>query len=378
MRLDPDTIIARAKVRTGLSDLGEQPYPDGLAVACRSLEEDANLSLLGRLALREHLVLAVESCLRRVSLRITHPEVFEAELERPIVVLGLPRSGTTFLHRLLCELPGNRGLRTWEIRRPFLEANTGDERRRQAERALTVLRAMAPGLDAKHRLDADEVEEGVGLFDGSFWTPSMWRLAAVHGYLDWYLAQDPLPGYRIYRDALAWLAHTGGGGRLVLKLPNHVGFVHALAEVLPNACFVQTHREPGPVIASYNSLMNSVHGAFASEVDAERAGKRALLMWAELLARGRRERETLASGRVLDVSYAALVAEPMATVRELYEHFEIPWPPEAEQALADALTQRPQHKHGRHVYALGDCGITEAAVAHAFDHPPHSAAAVDC
>lgn len=365
--LVPDRLCARASARTGLADFGTWEYDQALEIACGSLESEADLRMVGRIMLREHLTLALQSRLHRIQAHKEHPEVFRASLNRPLIVLGLPRSGTTFLHRLLVELPGARGLASWEIRRPFPPASGTDRRRDEAAWALWVLKMLAPDLDRKHVLDPDAAEEEVGLFDSCLWTPSLWRLAAVRSYQSWYLTRDPGPGYAVFRELLQWFQAGDPSARLVLKLPNHLGFVRALLDAIPEAMVVQTHRDPVPVIASYNSLMNSVHRATTNRVDAVRNGHDALEMWGTLAERCVEQRASLADGRVLDVAYDQLVADPLGTVRAIHSHFDLPFG-EVETGIVEHLvSERKQHAHGKHVYALQDTRLDRDRVDRRFD-----------
>lgn len=357
LSFDPDALRAAACRRSGLTDFGPWEYPDALEVACGSLEADATLTALGRIALWEHLVGALVT---RLQLQRSRATGRSAPARPPIVVLGLPRSGTTYLHRLLVELPGNRGLRTWEIRRPLAPLRGLDRRRQETAAALWVLRALAPDLDRKHELRADEVEECVGLFDPSLWTPTMWRLAPVRSYLSWWLAQDPVPAYRVYAELLARLEPSDA--RLVLKLPEHLGFVAALREVLPGVMIVQTHRDPVPVIASYNSLMGSVHGAVSWRDGAARDYAEALELWGVLADRNRADRAVLPAGAVFDVSYEALLADPEGVVRSLHGHFGLPYGEDHAGLIRRLVASRPQHVHGAHRYALEDGGLAAAQV----------------
>lgn len=364
--LEPDRLLAKARGRTGLSDFGEWEYPDALAVAAGSLASDASLSWSGRVALSEHLTLALQTRLQLVHLRKTRPELFERPLNRPLIVVGLPRSGTTFLHRLLVDLPGHRGLRTWEIRRPFPPVGGADRRRTEAAIALWLLRARAPELDAKHVLDVDAAEECVGLFDASLWTPSLWRLAACRSYLSWYLAQDPAPGYAVYRQLLQVFQDRHPDARLTLKLPNHLGFVGPLLAAIPEALVVQTHRDPVPVIASYNSLMHSVHGVGSPHVRRAVTGRDALEMWGTLADRCVAQRAALPEGRVLDVDYRALIADPVGQVRAIHTHFGLPFDDALAERVQRMVDARPQNKHGKHVYALEDAALDADEVAARF------------
>ncbi len=202
----------------------------------------------------------------------------------------------------------------------------------------------------------------MGLFDSSLWTPSLWRLAAVRSYLSWYLAQDPAPAYRVFRELLCWFQGEDPSRRLALKLPNHLGFLDALLGAVPEALVVQTHRDPAAVIASYNSLMHSVHRAASDRVEPARTGRDGFEMWAELTDRCLAARDRLPPGTVYDVDYDALVADPEGVVRGIHRHFGLPWSEGHGARIRALAAERPRHQHGAHRYALSDSGLTRDEV----------------
>ena len=363
--LEPSDILARAQTRTGLPDSSHFPYPDALEVACASLDQDAQLSLTGRIVLRTHLTKAASTRLRLMDLERRHPRWFDAPLNDPLIVVGLPRSGTTFLHRLLVELDGARGLATWEIRDP-IPPDGPDRRRSRGVAAVRFLRTLVPEVDRKHYLDPDAAEECVGLFDPCFWTPTLWRFAACHRYLEWYQAQDPTEGYRTYRKLLQVFQAQDPKRRLVLKLPNHLGFIDTLSSVIPEARMIQTHRDPVPVIGSYNSLMCSVQRMGAERQDLHRAGQAGLDMWAWHHIRSSAARPQVPAGRMVDVQYEDLRAHPLSEVETALEELGIGLADTERDRLRVLVGQRTQHAHGRHVYSLADYGLTDEEVRSAF------------
>ena len=365
--LEPEALKAAARRRAGLSDFGPDDFEEGLAVACRSLAEDARLTFIGRVIVRTRLVSGLVTRLRWVQLRDRQPALFERPLVPPLIILGLPRSGTTVLHRLLAAAPGARPLRAWELVAPLAGVTSPGrswERRlrRQATVGLEIIRRLAPGLDAKHHFDADAAEEEVSLFDPAMWTPSWWRFAAVRGYLDWYLSADPGPGYRIYRDMLLALQAQTPDQRLTLKLPNHTGYVGALLDAVPEAMVVQTHRDPAPVVASYASLMTSIHGVGSDQVDLRQAGADALRLWAAHAEGNLAARERLAAGRILDVPFSALRADLAGAAEDAMAKLGLPCGGDTVARFAELAAQQRLGVHGQHSYTAAQFGLDEEAI----------------
>ncbi len=355
-RLDLDRMLAIAQRRTGLTDFGDPIYREGFLQLTRSARDDGQLNLSGRIAIREHFILALVTLLRLVQAQKDHPEVFKAPLNDPVFIVGLPRTGTTFLQRMLSVPTDTRGLAAWEIREP-IQGPGPDRRTRDAAVALWALNALAPEIKAKHLLEATEAEECVGLFDASGWTPTLWRLCACYDYQDWFFQQNPAHGYRVYRQMLQWLQAQQPHKRLTLKLPNHTGFVEALLAEIPNARIVQTHRDVEPVIASYCSLMNSVHGVSTDHLDPEKIGAASLELWGTHIDRNLDARPRLPPGRLLDVDYNALRTDPVGTVEQIHTYFGLPFNENTRTDLEQALASRAQHRFGKHVYALEDHGL---------------------
>ncbi|MDP3936737.1 MAG: sulfotransferase, partial [Deltaproteobacteria bacterium] len=298
----PGTFKERAMRMAGLDDFGEPDYEAGLATLCDSVEKDARLLLTGRLAFRDGVTNALVTRLRRIEARKRSPEIFARPLVPPLIVIGLPRSGTTLLQRLLSLDEETRAPALWELQEPI--AGPGPDRRRERSiKQVARMKKAAPGIDAKHHIDSDEPEEDVFLFDSSLWSLSFWMLAPVYGYLTWYLEQDPLPGYRVYREHLQLFQAENPGKRLTLKAPAHTGYVGALLEAVPEALVVQTHRDPVTVTNSVNSLFHTVHGYLTERVDIERTAAVNVDLFLRYFEWNFAAREKIQAGRILDIRY---------------------------------------------------------------------------
>jgi len=396
LALDPQALKAAACAETGLQDFGEGPAREileqGLEVVCRSLEEDAALSVVGRLAMRDLLRRSLCDRLLMQQTLKDQPGIFEAPLTPPLIVLGLPRSGTTFLHRLLCVAKDARPLRTYELQHPFGDrkqhrrrAKAGDKgllwdasllpepakdpRRKRSESDLARLKRIAPGLDRKHFLGAEEPEECMWLLNPTLLSATFWVMAPTDSYLDWYLEQDHSLAYQSYRSFLQLFAAQSPGKRLTLKAPIHTGHLEALLAALPEARLVQTHRDPGPVVGSVNSLFYTMHSVMSEGMDQariERTSRTNLEMLSRMMGRFLEARDRQREAAILDIDYRELVAEPLACLRKVHDHYELGWDPELEARVQAFLAQRKQHRFGKHDYSLEECGLNEAEVDRAF------------
>lgn len=357
--LEPEILKARAKGLTGLSDFGESEFEEGLGVLCQSANDDARLTLLGRLSMRDQISASLATRLRRIHLKKTRPEIFSAELIPPLIVLGLPRSGTTMLHRLLAMAPHTRAIKMWELREPIAPFSGKDDRRQKAVKMVKILKKLAPQLDAKHYIDVDEPEECVLLLDSTLKSLSFWMFAPTFSYVDWLVKQNMDDAYAVYREHLQIFQAETPGQRLILKAPAHAAYVDSLNKALPDAMVVHTVRDPEPVVGSVNSLLYTIHGVVTEKVDVARLGQTNIKIFRESMERAVQVLETAPKDIYYEVQYTRLVKEPVEVVGDLYRHFGLQFDPVFEAKLKEQMENRPQHKFGKHVYSLEECGITQ-------------------
>lgn len=352
---DPEALIAAAQRAEG-RHFASHTFAEGLRVLCASIEADARLHSTGRAIARGRLVGALRTRLRLEAAREREPERFARPLPRPIVICGLPRTGTTLLHRLLAGA-GLRSLRTWEA----LDPVPGPEgpKRRQARLAERALAAMAPSFFAVHPIDADGVEEEVLLFEPTFHSMVPPAIMRVPGYLEWYERTDAALAYREVRDTLAGL---GGGERWVLKTPQHIEWLDELAEVFPDALLVWTHRDLREVAPSYFSLIAHGRGVLSDHVDPREIGSEWRRKLRRMVTRGLAARERLGDERFVDVSYRELVADPHGAALALLERAGVPITEATRFGIAAAGRRQRPGRHGTHRYALEDFGVAMAEI----------------
>ncbi len=365
MEFHPDKLEDRACRTAGLDDFGGDDYREGLDVLCRSVEQDMDLTAFGQIVMQVQIHNALVTRLQRVESRKQRPEVFGAPLRRPLIIVGLPRSGTTFLHRMLSLDPRGRALTTWEVRRP-LAAHGTDLRRTVAALHVAAFKMAMPGIDAKHRIDLDDPEECVFLLDSSLRSPAFWIFAPIYQYNDWLARQDLRPSYRIYREHLQLFHADDPARRLVLKAPAHTVYLEELIEAVPEAMVVQTHRNPVRITSSVNSLLASFHGASCHSTDPERMARVNLDWLTQMATSSMAARERLGDDRILDVSFQSLVREPIEVVRRIHAHFGLAYDDEYEAKLEAYLEHRPRNKFGRHEYNAEEFGMTDNGIAEAF------------
>lgn len=352
---DADALMAAAARSEGRHFVSHD-FAEGFRVLCANIESDARLHATGRAITRGRLVGALRTRLRLEAARENEPERFTRSMPRPIIICGLPRTGTTLLHRLLAGA-GLRALRTWEA----LDPVPGPERRkiRQAQLAERALAAMAPSFFAVHPIDAGGVEEEVLLFEPTFHSMVPPATMRVPGYLEWYERTDATPAYREVRAILAGL---GGGERWVLKTPQHVEWLDVLAATFPDALLVWTHRDPREVAPSYFSLIAHGRGVLSDEVDPREIGSEWRRKLRRMITRGLAARARLGDDRFVDVPYRQLVADPHGTVLDLLRRADWEITEATHFGIASARRRQTPGRHGAHRYALEDFGISPTAI----------------
>jgi hypothetical protein len=369
-RLSLQDILDSARRWTKLSDWGDERFQEPLGVLLESLEEDAQLHSVGRLLIRLNCIHFVSNRLRVRRFLKDHPEVLEEPVPRPIFVVGLPRTGTTLLHNLLCQDPGGRPLLLWEALQPAPDADKRDRRRLNAQRFVTLVdRWGAPELKTVHPLNAHGPEECTYLLFNTFLTPAFFLYGPVRGYIDWLhvrgreLLRSCYEQFRTYLQVLQW---RSANTYWVLKSPAHSFGLEALLSVFPDARVIQTHRDMNQVVPSACSLFAITQGLYSDDVDPHRLGRDVLrLLGTDLLDRTGSAKKRNPT-RVFDIHYPSLVADPIGAVRSAYEFFGTDWDEETEQRMKRWLMRNPVHKHGVHRYDLAQFGLTRSDVESAF------------
>jgi hypothetical protein len=363
-RLDEASLVAAARRESGLHEFGDESYREPMRRLVESLETEAQLHPLGRFLLRQSLVRLLVNRLRLEALWARHPEIGALPVEAPVFVVGLQRTGTTLLHRLLTCAPALRPLLSWEALNPApfpgARAQGGrDPRMRLAETAERGLRYLAPEFFAIHPVEAHAPEEDVLLIDLSFASPTADATLRVPSYSAWLAATDHRPAYRYFRRAVQLLLWQRSG-RWLGKTPHHLEHLDVLLEVFPGARILHTHRDPVRVVASFCSMMAHGRAVFSERVDPIEVGARLGEKAVRAVTRAMAVRERAPEGVFLDVAYADLVADPLKQARRVCDFLDLPLLRETETSMRRWIAANPQNRLGVHRYRLEDFGLDRA------------------
>jgi hypothetical protein len=348
-----DALHAEAARLAGAADFGADEYRPGLRALLRSDDEDARLSELGRAAARLQLVTDLAGrAFSELGWR-ARPDHAAVPIERPIFILGLPRTGTSALHQLLLRHPDTQGLEPWlaqaPMPRPLREAWSGEPRYQRCDAALRAQYAAAPELAALHEMSADVPDECWRLLHQSFASVTFECTARVTGYARWLASTDFRPAYARYRRNLQLIGADAGPRRWVLKDASHLFAPEALIDSFPDACLVQTHRDPLRSIPSVCSLNAGFRQGLEQWADDAALGREQLALWERGLLRTLEFRRRRPELRWLDVPFAELSADPVGTARRVLEACDLE--PGDVRELESWARANPRGRHGGHHYA---------------------------
>ena len=357
---------AAATAITGLADFGTDDYGDGLAVLLESYASEARLTPKGTRVARALLRGALTARLVSEAAWARHPEHAEVAIERPIFVTGLPRSGTTALHRLLTADPGHQGLQLWLAEvpqpRPPRETWAADPAFRYVQAGCERHHVSHPEFMAVHYMAAGQVEECWQLLRQSMRSVSYECLAHLPGYSSWLRGQDWTTAYRRHRRNLQLIGLPDAGRRWVLKNPSHLFALDALLAVYPDAMVIQTHRAPRTAVASVCSLAAQASAEWSTTFRGKVIGRDQLETWAYGLDRFTEARAGHDPAQFYDIEYDDFVANPLGTVAAVYQHFGLALSGRAADAMRELCGQSPGTAGRGHRYVLSDFGLTAEQV----------------
>jgi hypothetical protein len=362
-RFDPEALMAWAAEAEGSDDFGPDDtfLREGLAAYCESVERDARPHGLGRFyANRRVCRLGLQARIRLAP----HVRAGARPTRAPLIVCGLPRSGTTLLHRLLELADDAAGIPFWQLVDPMPPPRGPDRRRELAQLSLGRLqRVVSLPLDAQHLVRADLADECGHLLRTAYLGAMPWQLP-VYGWLDWSMRQDSAPAYRVWAAYLSRLEPPGK--RLVLKDPFHAANLLPLLAVCPDAAIVQTHRDPVQVLPSFHKLCSTMHAVLVPALDLARMVEAHMTWLSWLLERNTAARASLPPRRVLDIDYRELVADPIATVGGIHDALGLPMTEEHVQRMRGWLADHGQRSHGENPYTPEAFGQSAAEIAERF------------
>ncbi|PEG55002.1 sulfotransferase [Mycolicibacterium diernhoferi] len=345
--LDADVLHERARADTGLDDFGADDYRERLELYVAGLRE-IDMHGPGIVNFGSQLVQWLKNRLLLTDLLKRHPEIHDIELLAPVVIAGLPRSGTTHLHNLLAAAPTFRSLPYWESVEPFpLPIEVGlqpDPRITRMDVAVQVMNILMPHFALMHEMTTEHAHEEIQLLANDFSTMLMDTLADVPRWSDFYWSRDQTPSYEYLAIQLKALQFLRGGRRWVLKSPQHLGQLPVLDKVFPGVVVAFTHRDPVPVALSMIAMIAYSERMHRDTVDVSRIANRWVDRLGQLLEGCVRDRHVIGPERSVDIRFEDFLTDEVGTAERLYALAGEPFDDAARGAITDYLAA---HRRGR-------------------------------
>ena len=368
-RSDDYLHVVASKI-SGLTDFGTG-YSEGLAVLLASMDRDPLFSPAGRELAWDAVVMTLVSRAIAEENWKQHPEWRDHKVKRPILITGLPRTGTTALHKLMGVDPQFQGIENWltasPMPRPPREAWAANPGFQRAFRWLHQQHAESPDIAIAHNVVADELDEQLELQRQTF-VSNRWACTwYAPSYDAWWQAQDDRPSFERELALMQLIGCHDPKRQWLLKNPGSISMLGYWLEAVPDVCVIQTHRDPVKAIASISSTLQHIHTSFEG-ADAERSrrllGPRELEKWRVMLEQGAPHRAAH-EDRFFDVHHADFHADPMGTIGRIYDRFGLHLSAEAETRMVARIAENPEG-HGLHRYDLDSFGLSRDMVLERF------------
>ncbi len=361
--LEPDALIEAAQKQTGLTRFGPDSWREPFGILVGAIRREADLSGVGILATRGLLVGLLSNRLRIEDLLARHPEILDERTPRPLIIAGLPRTGTTHLHNLVSADPSWRSLPYWESLEPVADAREQrrkdgrDPRIARCEQALRFQDYAMPHFKRMHEMTSDATHEEIQLLAIDFSTMLFESAYRVPTYRAWYRETDQTPAYRYLARVLKVLQWLRGPKRWALKSPQHLEQIRPLLTVFPDAYFVQTHRDPLRITVSLLTMLAYGHRMNGRNLDPHQVGRDWSSRVEDLLRASVEQRSLLPERQTLDVVFSEFMKDDVATVERVYAFAGQPLTPGGRAAIARYIAANPRGKHGTVAYRLEDFGV---------------------
>jgi hypothetical protein len=364
-----ETVMAE----TGCNDFGPPDYHTGLKVLLQSMDYDPHFHAAGRLLAWRGVIDALSSRAKAYASLKANPGSADTAIVAPIVITGVPRTGTTALHRLMAVDPRFQGLQTWLLNapmpRPPRETWDSYPAFRQTVASIEVRLALAPERKAAHQSAAEGVEECCGILRQSFvsniWNCMGWSSAT---YDAWWQQQSEAGAYRYLKQCVQLIGMSEPEKRWLLKNPGHIEHLDQVFAIFPDAKVIQTHRDPAKAMPSMISLLGRLHPAYEEgryEQRLRNMMRRETEKWANAAARTEAVKARH-SAQVMDVIHADFHADPMRVLEQVYAFVGLDLTPEVKPLLEQRIAEKPELAHGAHRYDIADYGMSEDEVREVF------------
>ncbi|MFK7896733.1 MAG: sulfotransferase [Myxococcota bacterium] len=375
IEFDAEQMLGEAQRRAKLEDFGDTAFLESMRVLLGSLENEANLNPLGRVTMYERILGSLVGRLSAQDFFVRHPEIEDEEIVQPTVIVGLARTGSTMMHRLLSADPDVYAVRWWECRAPCpypgSDWRNEDPRIPDAYAEIEAILEAAPELANIHPWDAEGPDEEIMLLEHAFLSGVPDAFCNVPTYRRYVIDHDMRDGYAYMKrmlQFLQWQKKEAGhpASRWILKAPFHVGRIPQIVEAFPDAMIVQTHRDPLETTPSIASLYSSTWRTTTDAVDQKLVGEQCLELWSWGIGKCLADRDAGLEHRFIDVLYEDTRKNPMASIERIYAGLGLPLTDAAREAMTQWGDENRRDKRAAHNYSLEEFGYTRESICEAF------------
>ena len=342
--------------------LGEEDYLEPLEILIHSLNKNNKFNQFGKIAFNHQLKNRLKV---RRDLEQLHLNNSFSEPSDPVFVIGLPRSGTTFLFNLLSLDVAHRSPLYWEIMSPLpITKNEKEEykRERKINRELKLAKTLIPKLRAMHTIRANTPEECEQIATMNVRSFVYMCMADVPEYIDYlkYCSFDSV--FMWHKRFFQALEVNGKPERWLLKDPSHIGHLPEILKTYPNAKFIHIHRDPTDSVGSFCSLTKNVRSAFSRKVNTNDIGKTVIDFWNHNLNKGMEDRKQLSSNQIIDINYHDFIQSPLNQIKNVYLQLGFDMTIETESNIESYLSQNQGNTKSDHQYSLDEFGLDKKII----------------
>ena len=365
--LDSKQIIDAAKNHTNLEYFGNPLFLEGFECLIQSINEEADLNDIGIEAQQHRLVGILANLLRIEDACIQHPEILNEKIKSPVVIVGLPRTGSTMTHRLLASDPRHTAMLWWEGRYPAMLPNEvrghPNERMEMGKAEVEAVMQASPEALTIHPWDYKGADEEILLLEHTFFSTVPESFMRLPTYSKWVESQDHIHAYAQLKKMLQYLQWQNPGRdkrRWVLKSPHHLGFIDKLLKIVPDSKVIQTHRDPLKTVPSFCSMCSNLFEPLTNSYDKNEIGHH----WAHKLAKVLNhcmEVSNLNKENFLNLEFKKMIQDPILEMEEVYNFIDEDFNDQAENAM-NAWKEENQHEMGAHQYSLEEFGLESSFI----------------
>ena len=357
-------MINKSKIVDELGlDLSDSSFFEPFNILIDSLNEEANLSFLGKLIAEYQIKQHIRN---RSVISKTYQDIKDPKVSKPIFVIGLPRSGTTFLFNLLSQDTSNRSPLFWEMMKPLplVKPNGYKEkiRIRQSDLVLYLKEIFIPKLDDLHVIRSSNPEECLLIKVFALQSIFYFYMANTPSYLDYLSNCDTRTGYGWHYKFLSILETQNKPERWLLKDPSHLGNLDEIMNRYPDACFIHITRDPAETLPSICSLTAQIRKGFSTHIDLKDLGQKTLKFWEKSNNKNEDQKSKFSSEKYIQVQYKDLIDDPINLMREIYNKFALYLDDSTLEKMADYVEGGSIEAKTKHQYSLEDYGLDRSEV----------------